>query len=65
MQQMYRLGQTIVILTIVLACLIRVSVSFGFAIEPLYANEVYPTVVRTIGSGFVFSFVTQFGKDRA
>lgn len=40
---------------ITLACLIRIFTSFSFAIQTLFVNEFYPTKIRTIGSGFVFS----------
>lgn len=40
-----------------MACVMRLMVSVGFGLEPLYANEIYPTKIRTIGSGFVFAIV--------
>lgn len=45
------------IFVIILACLIRIFNSFGFALQGIYANEFYPTPIRSIGSGFVYAAV--------
>ena len=45
------------IIILVLTCLVRISVSVSFGIKHLYTNEIYPTAIRSIGSGFVYSFV--------
>lgn len=40
---------------IVIVCLIRIFNTFGFALQGLFANEFYPTVIRSMGSGFLYS----------
>lgn len=47
------------IIVILLACLIRIFNSFGFALQGLYANEIFPTCVRGLGTGILFSVVSQ------
>ena len=45
------------ILVLSLACMIRIFNSFGYAIESIYANEIYPTCVRALGTGMLLSVV--------
>jgi hypothetical protein len=45
------------IIAIILACLIRVFNSLGFAVQALFATEFYPTCVRSLGPGFLFTMV--------
>jgi hypothetical protein len=40
---------------VVLACLIRIFNTIGFGLQGIYANEFYPTTLRALGSGFLFS----------
>ncbi len=40
-----------------IACAVRIFNCFGFALQGLFANEVYPTAVRTLGTGFLYSIV--------
>ena len=47
-----------------LACLVRVGNTIGFAIQGLFANEFYPTPIRSLGTGFLFS-VGIFGSFSA
>ena len=42
---------------LILTCLVRICISFSFAIQPLYCTEAFPPVVRTIGTGLVTSLV--------
>ena len=35
--------------------MIRIFNTFGFAIQGLFANEFYPTIIRSMGSGFLYS----------
>ena len=37
--------------------MIRIFNSFGYAIESIYANEIYPTCVRALGTGMLLSVV--------
>ena len=52
---MYKNFIKIALLIIGIACLIRFSVSVGFAIQGIYINEFYPTCIRGVGGGFQFS----------
>lgn len=45
------------ILVLSFACMIRIFNSFGYAIESIYANEIYPTCVRALGTGMLLSVV--------